>query len=147
MLGDEVPYDLWGAMGSTGFYSTLYQVSQYNEMSKRILGADFNWFVLENKKLMISPKPNGGTIFLEYKTAVTDITVLTERDHDFIKRYALMWVKKDVGRIRSKYDSMPSAQGRVTLDGVRLLMEAEEELKVLNKEIWDTAVPIPFVVG
>lgn len=149
IIADEkIPYDLFAASQSSGLYSSFVQTMQYNEMAKRVIGADFNWIPMPGKKIIFSPNPrNNLKVVVEYKGLIESIELLNERDHDFVKRYALAFAKKDIGRIRSKYDSMPSAQGRVSLDGRELLEEARMEMDRLNEEIALTALPIPIITG
>ena len=147
LIDDQVPYDVFAAPGSAGLYSTLTQVRQYTEMAKRVLGAEPDWNQY-NRKLNIFPLPKHTTnVLVEYKTNTFDIQQLNERDHDLVKRYALAWTKKIVGRIRSKYDSFPSAQGTANLDGLTLLDEAREEIEKLEEEIFDSAMPMHFIAG
>jgi hypothetical protein len=147
LLDDQVPYDVFAAPGSAGLYSTLTQVRQYTEMAKRVLGAEPDWNQY-NRTLNIFPLPkHTANVLVEYKTNTFDIQQLNERDHDLVKRYALAWTKKMVGRIRSKYDSFPTAQGSANLDGITLLDEAREEIEKLEEEIFDSAMPIHFIAG
>lgn len=147
----HVPYGYgYGAGGGTatsGTYSTLTQVMQYNEMAKRILGAEPDWRQ-EGRMLFIFPIPASARgVMIEYKSNCVDVQQLNERDHDLVKRYALMWVKQLVGRVRSKYESLPSAQGSVTMDGAALLDESRTEKELLEEEISQSAYPMHFFTG
>lgn len=147
LVDETVPYDVFAAPGSAGLYSTLTQIKQYTEMAKRVLGAEPDWNQY-NRTLNIFPLPkHTANVLVEYKTNTFDIQQLSERDHDLVKRYALAWVKKIVGRVRSKYDSFPSAQGTANLDGREMLDEAREEIEKLEEEIADSAMPMHFITG
>jgi len=147
LIDDAVPYDVFAAPDSGGLYSTLVQVRQYTEMAKRVLGAEPDWNQY-GRTLNIFPLPkHTANVLVEYKTNNFDIQQLNERDHDLIKRYALAWTKKIVGRIRSKYDAFPTAQGSSTMDGLTLLDEAREEMEKLEEEIADSAMPMHFIAG
>lgn len=147
MQDEKVPYDVFAAPRAAGVYSSLAQTIQYIETVKRILGADLDWRQ-EGRKLYIFPIPKNATsIRIEYKAKTFDAVELEERDHDLLKRYALAMAKKIVGRIRSKYDSFPTAQGTASLDGQALLDEASIEVDKLEEEISDSAGPMGFISG
>lgn len=147
LADDKVPYDVFAAPSSAGLYSSFVQTIQYIEMAKRVLGAEADWRQ-ENRTLHVFPLPkNASAILVEYKTNSFNIQQLNERDHDLVKRYALAWTKRLVGRIRSKYESYLSAQGAVTLDGREMLEEAREEFVTLDEEISDSAMPMYFFTG
>lgn len=147
LIDEKVPYDVFSAPGSMGMYSSFTQTLQYIEMAKRILSAEPDWRQ-EDRKLYIFPLPKTeGTMLVEYKTGKFTIDQLNERDHDLIKRYALAMAKLDVGRVRSKYDSFPTAQGSATLDGGTLLAEGQAEIERLDEEIALSGYPIGFISG
>jgi hypothetical protein len=52
-----------------------------------------------------------------------------------------------VGRVRSKYDSFPTAQGTSIVDGPTLLDEARTEMELLEEEISLSGFPMMPVVG
>jgi hypothetical protein len=142
------PFDIYSAGSTSGLYSSIAQLNQYNEMAKRVLGTEFSWFPTPEKKIVFVPlQQHARSVIVEYRATVGAIEKLSERDHDFIKRYALALIKIDVGRIRSKYDSMPAAQGRVTLDGRILLEEGFREREKLDEDIISTAMPMWTTTG
>jgi len=148
ILQDEkIPYDVFAAPSSMGLYSTYTQTMQYIDEAKRILNAEPDWRQ-EDRTLYIFPIPKtNGNMLLDYKSFDFTIEQLSERDHDLVKRYALAWAKRDVGRIRSRYASYPGAQGQTELDGDKLLEEAKEEMELLDKEIAWSAMPSGFLTG
>jgi len=147
LVDDRVPYDVFAAPSSAGIYSSFVQTLQYIETAKRILGAEFDWRQ-NGRMLHIFPLPrNSSRLLLEYKTTTFAINQLAERDHDLIKRYALAGAKLIVGRIRSKYDSFPTAQGSASLDGRDLISEGREEINALDEEIGMSAMPMHFLAG
>lgn len=144
---DVVPYDVFAAPQSAGLYSSFVQNLQYVEQAKRILGAEPDWRQ-EDRNLHLFPIPKDASMALvEYKTNCFTLENLSERDHDLVKRYALAWTKRIVGRIRSKYESYPGAQGTINLDGAELKEEAREELEALEEEIFSSGMPAHFIVG
>lgn len=144
---DKVPYDVFAAPSSAGLYSSFTQTLQYVEQAKRILGAEADWRQ-DGRALSIFPLPKNATsIIVEYKCNTFAVDQLNERDHDLVKRYALAVATKQVARIRSKYESYPSAQGTVNLDGRELIEEAREMFERLEEEIADSAMPMFFITG
>lgn len=147
MIDDKVPYDVFAAPGSAGVYSTFTQTIQYTEMAKRVLSVEQDWRQ-EGRLLYLFPVPHyQSAAIIWFKSSKVVIEQLSERDHELLKRYALALAMRDLGFVRSKYDSYPTAQGTVTLNGDRLLDAANEALEKLNEEIADSGMPMPFIVG
>jgi hypothetical protein len=116
-------------------------------MAQRITGSEMEWWQ-QNRHLYVAPTPaNSKKIIYVYKTSVFAIDQLSERDHNFIKKYALACAKRDLGRIRTKYDSFQGAQGGQTLDGDKLLDEAREAFEKLDEEIILAGYPMLFLTG
>jgi hypothetical protein len=129
------------------FLSDLYQRLQYLEVGKQVLDANLEWRV-EDRTLIILPKKTvGGPIIIFYKTNQVTIEQLGERDHDLVKRFALMRSKEMLGRIRSRYDSYDTATGAKSLDGPALLDEARMEEERLQEEISQSGYPMLFQTG
>jgi hypothetical protein len=144
MLDEKVPYDVFAAPQSAGIYGSFVQTMLYVDTVKRIIGADSDWRQ-EGRKLYIFPVPKNATAALvEYKSNRVCMQQLPERDHDLIKRYSLARAKWTLGMIRGKYDSMPTAQGTITMDGQRLIDDAKAEIEGLEEEISLSAYPMPF---
>ncbi len=147
--GDHVPYNVFAppGAGAGGLYSTILQTQQYSEMARNIIGADLKWeWRPYSRILLLWPSQRPGTCIIEYKsTSMGAIEQLPERDHDFIKRYALAWAKRDLGNIFSRYGSYPTAQGQMPVNGPQLLKDAEAEFAALDNEIAWSAMPMPFM--
>jgi hypothetical protein len=140
-----------GAVGGEtgGYLSSVQQVLQYTETARRIVGADPEWRQ-EHNKLFILPTrlaPTTPKALVYYTSNTFNLTDLKQRDFDLVRRYALAMAKRDLGRIRSKYDQYPTAQGSTGLDGATLLGEADNEVAILDEEIGQSAMPIGFMVG
>ncbi len=132
-------------------YSALVQWFQYFETAKRILSSekDFEYWRDEHK-LIIMPVPNEtqpALCVIKKEIEDSDFGRLNARDLDLILRYGVADAKEMLGRIRSKFDAIPTAAGDRTLDGDRLLTEAAEEKEKLEVRIAETDFPIPFIVG
>jgi len=144
----QIPFSVFNVAGNSGgLYSSYVQTLQYIESAKKVLSAEQDWRQ-EGHELLLFPQPNrSSTIIVEYMSHTVVVNDMSERDHELLKRYALALAKKDLGRIRSKFDSYPTAQGTVTMDGATLLDEAATEIEKLTEEIADSAMPMPFLVG
>lgn len=148
MENNQIPYSVFNVHGSSGgAYSNYVQVLQYIEQAKRIMSQEPDWRQ-EDRMLYVFPVPaQSATALVEYTSHTVKIQELNERDHDLVKRFALAKAKEDLGRIRSKFDNYPTAQGTVAMDGAALLDESRQEIEKLNEEIADSAGPMGFLVG
>ncbi len=148
---EKIPYNTFAAPSSVGLYSSLVQALQYVETAKRILNAEENFFYFPHKNTIFLLPDNRagapGTALVEYKSSNTTLQNLPERDHDLVKRFAHAWAMRDLGMILSRYDSMPTAQGTVRLNGPELLSMSEKMFEKLDQELADSAFPMPFLTG
>ena len=129
------------------FLSDVVQRLQYLEVGKRVLDANFEWRV-DGRTLTLLPKKTvGGKMIIFYKSNDIVIEQLGERDHDLVKRFALMRAKEMLGRVRSRFDSYETASGQKSLDGPVLLEEAQREEEKLQEEIMQSAYPMGFTTG
>ena len=146
LLDGDIPFNLYGS-ASLGVTSNYVQVLQYLETLKRVLGSEMEWFV-ENGKLVIVPPPSGGSAVIRYSTSdIKSLKALSERDYDLVRKYSYANALETLGRVRSKYAEYPTAQGSVSLDGERLLEEANTLREKLEEEISDSAYPMGFLTG
>lgn len=139
----------WSFDSNKWFVSELVQRMQYLQTSERVLDAQFEWRQDNRNLLILNPNPQSSKIAIIYKSNEVILEQLAERDHDLVKRFALMCAKKTVGRVRSKYPGgMTGAGGQtVELDGQMLLDEAREENEKLQEEIMQSAYPMMFMTG
>lgn len=143
----KVPYEVFAAPEAAGIYSSLVQAFQYNEMARRILSADLDWFQ-QGRKLYLTPVPReSGQVIVLAKSNIVVVEQLNERDHNLVKRYTLATLMRVLSRIRGKYQQWPAAQGSVTLDADILAADAKEEFERLEEEIALSAYPIGFITG
>lgn len=138
-----------GAAGGFGPLASYTLALQNLDMLKKVFSGELDWRQ-DNRTLRLFPV-NGyktGQIFIEYKANMLTIEQLSERDHDLVKRFALMASKKRLGRIRSKYPGgFPTAQGNADLDGATLLDEARQEEEKLETEVSESGFPMGFTLG
>ena len=81
----------------------------------------------------------------------TDETLLDDPyAKSWIREYALAQCKMMLGEARSKYASLPGAQGNVTLNGDALKAEAQAAIEKLERDIelyGSGEDPLTFVIG
>jgi hypothetical protein len=146
---NQIPYSVFNVAGNSGgLYSNYTQTLQFIETAKRVLSTEADWRQ-ENNLLQLFPQPTrAGKAVVEYTShTISPAQELSERDHELLKRMALAKAKADLGRIRSKFDQYPTAQGTTQMDGDKLLEESKEEIEKLNEELADSAMPMPFITG
>lgn len=66
---------------------------------------------------------------------VLEYALINSSGKHWIKRYALALIKEMLGRVRSKYDSIPIPNADVSLDGDTLLSESSDEKENLVTEL------------
>lgn len=146
------PNTLMSFNSGLGNYSGFVQLLQFNESRKKVFSVDPDWYYdQQNKILRVTQRQNtlspGGIMLVQCKISDFDPSHLSDKDDYIFVRYVKAKCKEIVGRIRSKYDSLPAAGGPVSLDGQRLLEEAKEEMEKLEIEIFASAGPDMPVVG
>lgn len=131
------------------FVSELVQRMQYLQTSERVLDAQFEWQQDDRSLLILNPSPSSTKLAIIYKSNEVILEQLGERDHDLVKRFALMRSKYMVGRVRSKYQGGFTGAGgqSVDLDGQALLEEARSEEEKLQEEIGLAGFPMMFQTG
>lgn len=122
--------------GEHGFTGDLVQNFTYLKDTQKILSSDLDWKANnELKQITISPEPfYSAPLYIEYRTNKVNLETLSDRDFDFIRRYALAFFKKDLGRIRS-YSNFSGSDGPLLLDGAMLLQEAARDIAEVDNEI------------
>lgn len=89
---------------------------------------------------------DGRTVYIYSPGRMTKVTLTLTLDHVsprtvpthdqyWIRRYMLAYSKGILGRIRSKFSTIPGANKDLTLDGPALLEESKTEMETLMKEI------------
>lgn len=144
---DLIPYgpqSIGNISANTASYSGFTQLLQYNKERKEVFSVTPDWMYQQQTKILnlIFRQDNVNSIALvQMKLNTFDVSCLDGKDKDLFYRFLLASCKKIVGRIRSKYDSLPSANGFVTLDGKTLLDEAKEEQEQCEKELFASQGP------
>jgi len=150
---DLIPYgpQSIGNLGSSlANYSGFAQLLNFNQNRKDVFSVTPDWSYQQQTKILnVLIRPGAATNFIiaQVKLNTFDVASLDDKDQDIFYRYFLARSKITLGRIRSKYDSLPAAGGTVTLDGHTLIEEANAEIVELNKEIFASQGPDLPVVG
>lgn len=147
LLEEKIPYDVFASGASGGLYSSYVQSLQYIEMAKRILSAEFEWRQ-DQRTLRIAPIPaDARSMIWDVKVHCVKIEDLNERDHDLVKRYALLKAREDLMWVLGKFGEFPGAQGSVSLNYSILQDQIQSELEKLEEEIFASAGPMGFLTG
>jgi hypothetical protein len=125
----------------------------YKETLEKVLGIEpaYETFTSKNADgewrdyIRVSPKPSVSlTIAILYNRPMTEEEVDSS---DWIRKYALTWAKEQLGRIRSKYASVPGPTGEMQLDGQQLIQEAQQERQALDESAILRGPPLTFDIG
>jgi len=110
---------MWGRMGEWALYK------QYEQMYSRVSSNLGGWeFIGGFNTIKLYPVPfRVQKVIVHYMQKQKDWAEVTQA----IQEGALTYLKEILGRIRSKYQSVPGAGGSVALDGQQLLQEARED--------------------
>lgn len=131
-------------------YSGIVQQLQWIEQLRRTFGTEITFdyqpevFLL---RIFPSSQSNGGTFVVEYLARTVITLNLMGEAEQLLRRYILAQAKLILGRIRGKYDTLPTAGGDRGMDGKDLLEEGKTELEELKAEAAGRSFPISFVTG
>lgn len=135
------------------FLSDFYVAMAYRETMETTLGIrpTYEFVSGVNKDgetrdyIRVHPKPS-----MAISVAILHNAPMTEEEIDnkqWIRKYALTWAKEMLGRIRSKYGSVPSPTGEMQLDGQTLLQEAMQDRQSLEESLLMRSEPLGFTTG
>lgn len=112
-------HPIWGRMGE------WVQYKQYEQMYSRTSSALGGWeFIGGTNTIKLYPVPyRVQKVMVHYMQRNKDWAEVTQA----LQEGALTYAKEVLGRIRSKYQSVPGAQGAVAMDGSTLIQEARED--------------------
>ena len=115
----------------------FYLLQQNLEMTRKILGQEGAFAVLDNQYLHITPKPvvTPQTVIVVYRALNSD--TLHPAYRNWIQNYALACAKGTLGQIRGKYQTVPSPGGGAKLNGDTLVKESSAEKDNLFKRLID----------
>lgn len=130
--GVELGYGSNFSMPS-GAYSYMTQWAAYLEHGKKVVGVDPDWeYDRYDRILRLYPSDgrNAGGAFgthvaILYQTSQMDLLKLHNYEFDLVRRYALASAMENLGYMRTKYATIPGAQGEQSLNGDTLLGNSE----------------------
>jgi hypothetical protein len=113
----------------------FYLLQQNLEMTRKILGQEGTFNVVDGKYLLLSPAPvtTPQPVVIEYR-AINSNTIHPAY-RNWIQRYTLACAKGILGQVRGKYTSLPSPAGGAQLNGAALLQESQAEKQALIEEL------------
>jgi len=135
------------------FLADFFIAMSYKDDFELVLGLKPTWEFISEIQLdgtvkdivRIYPIPTAGIkVGIKYSRAMTEAEVDNER---WIRQYALTYAKEQLGRIRSKFASIPSPTGETTLDGSTLIAEAQQEREWLLQDAINRGEPLSFSIG
>ena len=117
--------------------SDYYLMQSTLEMTRKILGMDGSWTILNNKYLNLTPTPSvtPERVLLEYKAIDTETIAPAYRN--WAQKYSLACAKLLLGEIRSKFATVPGPGGGVQFKGELLMQEGAKEKEMLELELTD----------
>lgn len=136
--------------GVGGGYSYLVQALQNRELAKDVLSLQRGWYwSYEQKKLHIFPADGeiGTSAWTRYLVTEVDVTLLRPYEYKLLRRYALAEAMETLGNIRTKYASLPSATGDMSLNGDTMMANAETMKDLLLEKMRRRRKPDGFLVG
>jgi len=105
------------------------------EMTRKILGQDGTWDVINNQYLQLLPPPSTTPeqVIIQYKYLNTE--TMPPVFINWIQKYALACAKMLLGEIRSKYAVIPGPAGGAQMNGQALIQEGMQEKELLQQEL------------
>lgn len=130
-------HPIWGRMGEW----TLYK--QYEQMYSRTSSALGGWEFLGGfNSIKLYPVPyRVQKVMVHYLQKNKDWAEVTQA----MQEGALTYAKEILGRIRSKYQSVPGAGGSVALDGSTLIQEAREDRQKWFEDLIYKFGDLPYI--
>ena len=113
----------------------FYLLQQNLEMTRKILGQEGSFNVVDGKYLLLMPAPvtTPQQVIVEYRAISTESIHPAYRN--WIQRYTLASAKGILGQIRGKYKTLPSPAGGAQLNGDELMRQSEQEKQALIEEL------------
>ena len=110
-------------------------MQQYLEMTRKILGQDGSWDIINNQYLQLYPMPvvTPSPVIVQYRAL--DSATIHPAYKNWIQQYALACAKGVLGEIRGKYKALPSPGGGAMLNGAELIQQSIAEKKELYDQL------------
>ena len=136
-----------------GGISTYELFSQYRETLNRIAATDiqFIWNPVTHKiKLLRKMRADEIVLLHVYLERPDDQLLIDPYLQSWLRDYALAYCKKMIGEARSKFSTLPGAQGGVSLNGETMKADANADIDKLENELKlyiDGSSPLGIMIG
>ena len=136
-----------------GGIATFDAFAQYREALNRVAATDiqFIWNPTTKKlKLLRRMRADEMVLLHVHLERPEDELIKDPYLKSWMRDYTLAYCKKMLGEARSKFGSLPGAQGAVTLNGDAMKQEADVLLDKLETDLQtytDGSAPLGFVIG
>lgn len=127
-----------GTGGITNWQLTLQYLeevrenfTEFNQGYERVAYPDIG-----KHGLKLYPSPQiGDWVYIRYSASVIHVEDIPLFMENWFIRYCIALAKERIGRVRSKFSSLPGPAGGIALDGNQLLSEAQQEIPMLMDEL------------
>lgn len=125
----------------------FYILQSSLETTRRVLGQDGGWDILDGRYLQLYPSPAmGDAAILEYRGINSQ--TMTPKMLNWVQKYATACAKGLLGQVRGKFAVVPGPGGGTQLNGAQLLQEAVQDKLALKEElINEVEEPPMFTTG
>jgi len=136
-----------------GGISTYELFSQYRETLNKIAATDiqFIWNPVTHKIKLLRKMRADEIVLLHVYLERPDDQLLTDPYlKSWLRDYALAYCKKMIGEARSKFSTLPGAQGGVSLNGETMKADATADIDKLENELKlyiDGSSPLGIMIG
>jgi len=124
-----------------------YLLQSTLETTRRVLGQDGGWDIIDGRYLQLYPKPAVSDVaILEYRSL--NSMTMTPKMKNWIQKYATACSMGLLGQVRGKFRVVPGPGGGTQLNGDALLAQANEMKKALKEELMNEVEEPPmFTTG
>jgi hypothetical protein len=124
-----------------------YLLQSTMETTRRILGQDGGWDVIDGQFLQVYPVPAVGDVAILEYTGLNAKTI-TPKMKSWLKKYATACAKVVLGQVRGKFSVVPGPGGGTMLNGGALIQEGMQDKQVLKDELMnEVEEPPKFTTG
>lgn len=145
-LGDGVTFRSIPVLRDSFGIDQINEVLYYNEMTQRLLSADFSWEVYDGHIYLKNVPPSVTRLALVYFDN-HNYETLPFGDRTWVKDYTLAKCKIMLGRVRGKYNTPGPAGQSLLQDAGNLVQEGTAEEAELKARILKRSFQLPFVWG
>lgn len=124
-----------------------YLLQSTMETTRRILGQDGAFEILDGKFLQLHPTPVvNDTAIIEFRGLNSE--TLSPKLRNWVQRFATACAKEILGQVRGKFNSVPGPGGGTQLNGATLMQQAMQEKEMLRQQLMsEIEEPPMFTTG